>query len=234
MALRRWLREAPGKTARLCRNGRRAMPGGRWLLAFMAVALMWASPGWAQSPRIIPVPPEVTPRWLPAPGSPQVYYAPNIPTDVFRYRGQYYFLWEGVWYVSKSVKGPWRRTQAPLALQRLDPRAFKMAQVPGGPPAARGGRGLPGPGLPEGYEGPSAKGFTLPPADLDQRFKPPSTFRGPQGGMPSPSRPPGGSSGLEATPAPFYPLPGEEDSPPLPPSAPEPGPTSDPRVPKAM
>ncbi|MCL6621171.1 MAG: hypothetical protein K6T55_03635 [Syntrophobacterales bacterium] len=206
----------------------------RWLWTGAVLVLLWASPGWAQSPRIIPVPPEVTPRWLPAPGSPQIYYAPNIPTDVFRYRGQYYFLWEGVWYVSRSVRGPWKRTQAPVAFRRLDPSLFKMARVPGGPGPGRGSRGLPGPGLPEGYEGPSAKGFTLPPPDLDDRFKPPPSFRGQVPRGPAPGVPPGGGSpGLEATPAPYYPLPGEEEAP-VPPTPDPSGPGSDPRVPKAM
>jgi len=201
----------------------------KWLW-LPVLGMVLASGAWAQSPRIIPVPPEVTPRWLPAPGSPQVYYAPNIPTDVFRYRGRYYFLWEGIWYVSQSVKGPWRRTQPPLALERLDPRAFKMARIPA--PGGRGGSppGLPPPGLPEGYQGPSAKGFTEPPPDLDERFKPPPSFR-----VPEATPPPGGAvPGPEVQPAPYYPLPGPEGTP-LPEPAPEaPGPASDPRVPKAM
>ncbi len=212
---------------------------GRHVMKFvLAAALFLAPAAQAQSPRIIPVPPEVVPRWVPVPGSPQVYYAPNLPTDVFRYRGQYYFLWENVWYVSKSVKGPWRRTREPAALARLDPSFFKITRVPGTPPAAGDAPGVPGGGLklPEGYQGPSVGDFTPPPADVGDRFKPPSTFKPPQTGAvpalpPSPTAPAPG-----ARPSPYHALPGQEQAP-LAEPAPlpiEPQPTSDPRVPKAM
>jgi hypothetical protein len=201
----------------------------------LVAALFLAPAAQAQSPRIIPVPPEVTPRWTPWPGSPQVYYAPNLPTDVFRYQGRYYFLWEGIWYMSKSVKGPWRRVRPPEALERLDRSTFKTAGGPGGPSRTGGGAGrAQGPGglsLPEGYQGPSVGDFTAPPTDVGDRFKPPASFKPPQTGA-APALPPGQAG----RPSPYHPLPGQDQTPvaePIP-MPPEPPPVSDPRVPKAM
>ncbi len=213
------------------------MTGRRVLLAVLAAGLFLAPAAQAQSPRIIPVPPEVIPQWTPVPGSPQVYYAPNVPTDVFRYQRRYYFLWEGIWYVSKSVKGPWHRVRVPVALQRLDPSVLKMAGGPGGLPGAAARPGLPGPGGPPGYQGPSVGDFTPPPAELDERFKPPASFKAPPaGGAPAPLSPGPAAPAPGARPSPYHPLPGQEP-PPVAEPAPfpsEPEPTSDPRVPKAM
>jgi len=92
---------------------------------------------WAQDLRIIPVPPGVKPVWLPVSGAPQVYYAPNLPTDLFRYRGKYYFYWEGYFYRGKSLKGPWKWVkEAPAFSQQIDPSYFKTVKKEGkGTPA---------------------------------------------------------------------------------------------------
>jgi hypothetical protein len=121
---------------------------GRWqvaiLLGLAALAWFWgASLALAQRIRIEPVPPHVTPRWTPVPAAPGVAYAPNLPTDVFRYRGRYYFYWEGYWYRAAKVRGPydWVK-QAPAFTFQIPPGYFKTlrgaGEVPGvRPPAVR-------------------------------------------------------------------------------------------------
>lgn len=115
------------------------------ILAALATALA-GSPAGAQRLRIIPVPPNVVAQWTPMPDLPQVSYAPNLPTDVFRHRGRYYFYWEGIWYQSKKIKGPWTGLQHPPAiLSRIQTAYFKTlprggaqppgAAAPGAPPA---------------------------------------------------------------------------------------------------
>ncbi|MHB8069765.1 MAG: hypothetical protein ACYDIC_17875 [Desulfobaccales bacterium] len=114
------------------------------LLAAVLSVVFAGSPAGAERLRIIPVPPHVTAQWTPMPEVPQVFFAPNLPTDVFRHRGRYYFFWEGVWYRSKNVKGPWNRLEPPPAiLSQIPPSYFKTlpqagAQPPAGmqPPAA--------------------------------------------------------------------------------------------------
>jgi len=115
------------------------------ILAALATVMV-GSPAGAQYLRIIPVPPNVVAQWTPMPDLPQVFYAPNIPTDVFRYRGRYYFYWAGTWYQSKKIKGPWTLAQQPPSiLSRIQTTYFKTlprtdvqppeAAAPGAPPA---------------------------------------------------------------------------------------------------
>ncbi|MDP3183126.1 MAG: hypothetical protein Q8M54_09975 [Desulfobaccales bacterium] len=106
------------------------------VLLALGASLSWA-PAWAQDIRINPVPPHVKPVWLPVPGAPQVYYAPNLPTDLFRYRGKYYFYWEGYFYKGKTTKGPWKWVkETPAFSQQIDPAYFKTVKKEGvGTPA---------------------------------------------------------------------------------------------------
>jgi hypothetical protein len=137
---------------------------GVLLFAFLAAAL--AGPTLAQDLRIIPVPPHVRPQWTPLPGNPQVYYAPNLPTDVFRFRGRYYFFWEGYWYQSRSARGPWKSAaQVPPAVAVIDPATFKKKQQP---PALSSPPPLPAPGVsglpPEPAAPPEPPQGSAPPA----------------------------------------------------------------------
>ena len=144
----------------------------RLLGFFLLAAAALAGPARAQELHITPVPPHVQPQWTPLPANARVYYAPNLPTDVFRYRGRYYLFWEGSWYRSRALKGPWKLlTRVPPALAYLDTSAFKQAQKPQAPPQAP--QAAPQP-LPPGTGGP-------PPAP-----QPP-----PPGAAPPPGAPPG-------------------------------------------
>jgi hypothetical protein len=117
------------------------------LLALACLALLAAMPALAQTLRIIPVPPGVKPQWQAVPGAPQVFFAPNLPTDVFRHQKKYYLYWDGMWFESRTLQGPWERPrQAPLALTRISPSYFKMA--------GRKGAYGPGPGPPPYLDGP--------------------------------------------------------------------------------
>jgi hypothetical protein len=113
------------------------MPRVMRLLFIWALALAMAlagSPAPAQI-RIQPIPPQVKPQWTPVPGAPRVYYAPNIPTDVFRYRGKYYFFWEGYIYKGNRPTGPWQDVRkVPAWFQEIDPAYFKTARKEGTPP----------------------------------------------------------------------------------------------------
>lgn len=138
------------------------------------------SPAWAQEIRINPVPPAVKPRWLPVPGAPMVYHAPNLPTDLFRYRGKYYFYWEGHLYQSKKPQGPWKSVkEIPAIFHRIDPSYFKTVKKegtgapsagalpppapPGGPPVTPAGPGAAPPGPTAPPTGPPAAPEGSPP-----------------------------------------------------------------------
>jgi hypothetical protein len=102
------------------------------VVLLLGVALA-ALPARAQI-RIEPIPPHVKPQWTLVPNSPGVYYAPNIPTDVFRYRGKYYFFWGGYLYQGKKATGPWKSvTDVPAWFYQIDPAYFKTAQKEGAP-----------------------------------------------------------------------------------------------------
>jgi hypothetical protein len=107
------------------------MRRGLTLLVVLAVcALPWAAA--AQNLRIDPIPPGLIPQWTAVPGVPQVSWAPNLPTDVFRYRGGYYFYWEGYFYRGSAPQGPWKPVaKVPQVFTRVDASYFKTAQAPG-------------------------------------------------------------------------------------------------------
>jgi hypothetical protein len=73
-----------------------------------------------------PAPPGVTPAWTPVPTSPKVFYAPNVPGDLFFLNKRHYYYYGGVWYQSKHLQGPWHPVRKPhQALYRMDRTYFK-------------------------------------------------------------------------------------------------------------
>lgn len=156
----------------------------------------------AQTLRLIPVPPGVKPQWRAVQGAPKVSFAPNIPTDVFRYRGRYYLFWDGAWFESRTLQGPWDLSRkAPRVLGRIHPSYFKTAgRGPSGPavgqrppgafqPPAPPGAGrrdpfsVPGVAPPPGWKPPAGSGMAEPiaPADVTPPAGPPPALpeRGP-------------------------------------------------------
>ena len=88
-----------------------------------------AAPAAAQDIRINPVPPQVKPQWTPVPNASGVYWAPNIPTDVFRHGSKYYFYWAGYLYQGSKPKGPWKGlTKVPAWFSEIDPAYFKTVK----------------------------------------------------------------------------------------------------------
>ncbi len=124
------------------------MPGlVRLLLAAALLLTLSAPPAACQDIRIEPIPPHVRPKWTPVPNVKGVYYAPNIPTDVFRHGGKYYFYWGGYLYRGSKPRGPWKSvTKVPAWFSDIDPSLFKTAAAGPGGPAAEPPAGPPLPG----------------------------------------------------------------------------------------
>ena len=120
-----------------------------WTAAVLGLALT-AAPVAAQDIHIDPVPPHVKPKWTPVPNVPGVFFAPNLPTDVFRRGGKYYFYWQGYLYRGSKPRGPWKSvTKVPAWFSEIDPSLFKTAAPgPGGPPAGPPGGIAPMPPAP--------------------------------------------------------------------------------------
>ncbi|PIU53821.1 MAG: hypothetical protein COS90_04040 [Deltaproteobacteria bacterium CG07_land_8_20_14_0_80_60_11] len=113
----------------------------RHFLKLLAIVALVAFPGaaGAQDIRINPVPPHLKPQWTQVPGAPQVSWAPNLPTDVFRYRGKYYFFWENYFYRGPAPEGPWKAVvKVPEVFYAVDPAYFKTVKPAGEAPAAVG------------------------------------------------------------------------------------------------
>jgi hypothetical protein len=129
----------------------------RWLLLLAILALVAApEASGAQDIRINPVPPGVKPQWTRVPGAPQVFWAPNLPTDVFRYGGKYYFFWENYFYRGAAPEGPWKSVEkVPEVFYQVDPTYFKTVKKAGEAPAATG----------EATPSPKAKIIDIPPAE---------------------------------------------------------------------
>lgn len=168
------------------------MKAGRRFWTVLALGLLLGSvPALAQTLRIIPVPPGVKPRWQAVPGAPQVSFAPNLPTDVFRYRGRYYLYWDGMWFGSRTLQGPWERSsRIPPALGRIPSSYFKTAGRRTGPPEA--GQGPPGayqPAVPPGAE--KRDPFSVPGVAPPPGWQPPPGSGQPGTGPPMPATPPG-------------------------------------------
>jgi hypothetical protein len=125
-------------------------------LKLLAIVLLVAAPqvAGAQDIRINPVPPDLKPQWTQVPGAPKVSWAPNLPTDVFRYRGKYYFFWENYFYRGTAPEGPWKAVgKVPGVFYQIDPAYFKTVKKAGEAPAAPG----------EATPPPKAKIIDLPP-----------------------------------------------------------------------
>lgn len=106
--------------------------------AILGVAFT-AMPLTAQDIRIEPIPPQVKPQWTQVPNAPGVFWAPNIPTDVFRHGSKYYFYWAGYLYQGSKPQGPWKGlTKVPAWFAEIDPTYFKTVkkEPPTAPPAA--------------------------------------------------------------------------------------------------
>ncbi len=115
------------------------MPVLRKLLTAAALGLaLAAAPVAAQDIHIEPIPPRVKPQWTPVPNVPGAFYAPNIPTDVFRHGSKYYFYWQGYLYRGSKPQGPWKAIeQPPDWFSAIDPSLFKTAKQQEAPaPAA--------------------------------------------------------------------------------------------------
>jgi hypothetical protein len=180
------------------------------LMMAVLAAVTAGSPAGAERLRIIPVPPHVVPQWTPMPDLPQVSHAPNLPTDVFRHRGRYYLLWEGIWYRAKNIKGPWMHVDPPPAiLSQINPSYLKTRPKGGVQPPGAEAPGQPPPG--EVLLTPDGKPAVPPPA------------------APTPPIPPDGAT---VTP-PQAPAPPETPAPPPPPEAtpPQPPESADPQPP---
>ncbi len=104
------------------------------LLVLMLLGTLVA-PAWAQmggpppAPGVAlppPIPPGVAPAWTVVPTSPKVFYAPNIPADLFLLHKRYYYYYGGAWYQSKHPMGPWHPVRKPRpALYRVNRSFFK-------------------------------------------------------------------------------------------------------------
>jgi hypothetical protein len=113
----------------------------RYFFKLLAIVALVAAPqaAGAQDIRIDPVPPGVKAQWTQVPGAPQVSWAPNLPTDVFRYRGKYYFFWENFFYRGPRPEGPWKLVvKVPKVFYNVDPAYFKTVKKAGEAPAATG------------------------------------------------------------------------------------------------
>jgi hypothetical protein len=134
------------------------------VLPLMLVILFCGVPGLMAQPQYVPPPPtQLAPRWAPVPQAPNVYYAPNLGQDLFRYGNQFYYFSQGLWQIARALTGPWQVIQNP-------PQAFynvpqEYFQTPPGWAHGRktgwGGRGMP-PGQMKKY-GPG--GF-MPPGQM--------------------------------------------------------------------
>jgi hypothetical protein len=131
----------------------------RHFFTFLVLLLIVAAPlaTGAQDIRINPVPPGSKPQWTKVPGAPLVSWAPNLPTDVFRYRGKYYFFWGNFFYQGPRAEGPWKSVaKVPEVFYQVGPAYFKTAKPAGETPAAPGTPG-------ESVTPPKAK-IIVPPA----------------------------------------------------------------------
>ena len=208
----------------------------RCIPAILVVGLIFMSgPAWAQTLRIIPVPPGVKPQWQAVPEAPKVSFAPNIPTDVFRYRGRHYLNWDSMWFESRTLNGPWERSQrAPRVLERIPPSYFKTAgRGPSMPGLGRGPQGgMPGgPQQPGAFQPPGAPSgagkrdpFAVPGVAPPPGWTPPPGSGMTEGAPPAGVTPPGWPTGQPGE------QPGPEGGMPPPGGGPEAGK----QVPKAM
>jgi hypothetical protein len=132
----------------------------RFLKLLVVVALLTVPSGaGAQDIRINPVPLGTKPQWTQVPGASQVFWAPNLPTDVFRYRGNYYFFWNNFFYRGPAPQGPWKVVnKVPRVFHRVAPAYFKTASK------VEGAMGSPAPPR-ESVMPPKGKIIEIPPEE---------------------------------------------------------------------
>jgi hypothetical protein len=145
------------------------------LLVTLALASALAGlPALAQEIRINPLPPHVKPQWTPMPEVPKVYYAPNLPTDVFRYQGKYYFFWEGYLYRSGKPSGPWKSMpEVPDWFYGINPAYFKTVKKEGAPAPPPSESAAPATPAPETPPAESAPATPAPPETAPEGAAPP-------------------------------------------------------------
>ncbi len=139
------------------------MGGKNITLALVAatLAVLLGAPAVSAGP---PLDPRMAPLWQSVATVTDVFYAPNLPVDVFRYQGRYY-CYDGRWYQSRVWGGPWQAIPEPPAVVRqIDAAYFKKV-----PPGWSQGRkvGWQGGSLPPGQ----AKKFQggIPPGQARKR-----------------------------------------------------------------
>ena len=138
--------------------------------------------------RINPVPPGAKPQWTQVPGAPQVSWAPNLPTDVFRYRGKYYFFWDNYFYQGSVPQGPWKAVvKVPEVFYKIDPAYFKTVKKAGGTPATPATPATPTTSG-EPVTSPKAKTIDVPPTAPPAQA-PPAPGSAPAGSPKSPETP---------------------------------------------
>ena len=154
----------------------------RLLLLLVILALVAAPEAFgAQDIRINPVPPDVKPQWTRVPGTPQVSWAPNLPTDVFRYGGRYYFFWENYFYRGSAPEGPWKSVKkVPEVFYQVDPAYFKTVKPGGEAPAPPAGS----------TPTPKAKIIDIPPTGPPAQAPPELAPQGAPGPEEPPAKPP--------------------------------------------
>lgn len=96
------------------------------VLLLLAVFLLLAGQALQAQPRVVPLPPDLAPRWAPVPDAGGVYYAPNLGYDVFRYGSQFYYYNQGLWQIAQALAGPWQVIpNPPQEFFNIGPTYFK-------------------------------------------------------------------------------------------------------------
>ena len=84
------------------------------VLPLVLVISLAGVPGLMAQPQYVPAPPpQLAPRWAPVSQAPNVYYAPNLGQDLFRYGDRFYYLSQGIWQIARALNGPWQVIGSP-------------------------------------------------------------------------------------------------------------------------
>jgi MFS family permease len=117
----------PSRTAWLVNSIKEKLMKFLTILTILGLSLAMAvGPALADGLTIVPTISIGQPNWVPVPGVPVVYYAPNSSVDIFRYRGSYYYQYGDRWYQGRGVRGPWSVVSAPPSpFYRIESPYFK-------------------------------------------------------------------------------------------------------------
>jgi hypothetical protein len=134
------------------------------ILPLVLVILFCGVPGLEAQPRYVP-PPSVNlaPRWAPVPEAPNVYYAPNLGQDLFRFGNQFYYFSQGLWQIAQALTGPWQViANPPQAFYNVPQQYFRT------PPGWAKGRktGWGGQSMPPGQMKKFGPGGFMPPGQM--------------------------------------------------------------------